>query len=217
MGLQQFERRLERLVEGAFAKAFRGELQPVEIGRRLTREMDLQRTVSVRGLLAPNVFDVVLSRADYERFGNFVEVLGRELADAAREHAKSERYMFVGPVEVTIGWEPDLSTGTFDIVSELREGEDKPSGWIVLADGRRIGIGAEIVTIGRLPECAIALADPNASRRHAQLRREGDSVVLVDLGSLNGTRVNGIPIREQRLAAGDQVTIGTTTLRFEVE
>jgi hypothetical protein len=217
MGLQQFERRLERLVEGAFAKAFRGELQPVEIGRRLTREMDLQRTVSVRGLLAPNVFDVVLSRADYERFGNFVEVLGRELADAAREHAKSERYMFVGPVEVTIGWEPDLSTGTFDIVSELREGEDKPSGWIVLPDGRRIGIGAEIVTIGRLPECAIALADPNASRRHAQLRREGDSVILVDLGSLNGTRVNGIPIREQRLAAGDHVTIGTTTLRFEVE
>jgi hypothetical protein len=217
MGLQQFERRLERLVEGAFAKAFRGELQPVEIGRRLTREMDLQRTVSVRGLLAPNVFDVVLSRADYERFGNFVEVLGRELADAAREHAKSERYMFVGPVEVTIGWEPDLSTGTFDIVSEVREGEDKPSGWIVLADGRRIGIGAEIVTIGRLPECAIALADPNASRRHAQLRREGDSVILVDLGSLNGTRVNGIPVREQRLAAGDQVTIGTTTLRFEVE
>jgi hypothetical protein len=217
MGLQQFERRLERLVEGAFAKAFRGELQPVEIGRRLTREMDLQRTVSVRGLIAPNVFDVVLSRADYERFGSFVDVLARELADAAKEHAKSERYLFVGPVEVTIGWEPDLATSTFDIVSEVREGDEKPSHWIVLPDGRRIGIGTEIVTIGRLPECAIVLPDPNASRRHAQLRREGESVIVVDLGSLNGTRVNGVAVREQRLASGDEVTIGTTTLRFEAE
>lgn len=217
MGLQQFERRLERLVEGAFAKAFRGELQPVEIGRRLTREMDLQRTVSVRGLIAPNVFDVVLARADYERFGSFVEVLSRELADAAREHAKSERYLFVGPVEVAIGWDPDLASSTFDIMSELREGEESPSNWIVLPDGRRIGIASEIVTIGRLPECAIVLADPNASRRHAQLRREGESVVLVDLGSTNGTQVNGAPVREQRLNSGDQITIGTTTLRFEAE
>lgn len=217
MGLQQFERRLERLVEGAFAKAFRGELQPVEIGRRLTREMDLQRTVSVRGLIAPNVFDVVLSRADYERFGSFVEVLSRELADAAREHAKSERYLFVGPVEVAIGWDPDLASSTFDILSEMREGEETPSHWVVLADGRRIGIGDDIVTIGRLPECAIVLSDPNASRRHAQLRKDGDSVLLVDLGSTNGTQVNGIPRREHRLAPGDQITIGTTTLRFEVE
>lgn len=217
MGLQQFERRLERLVEGAFSKAFRGELQPVEIGRRLTREMDLQRTVSVRGLIAPNAFDVVLARGDYERFGSFVDILARELVDAAKEHAKSENYNFIGPVEVTIGWEPDLAKGTFDIVSEVKEGADRPSHWIVLPDGRRIGIGDEIITMGRLPECAIVLADPNASRRHAQLRREGDSVILVDLGSLNGTRVNGVQVREQRLNPGDEVTIGTTTLRFEAE
>jgi len=215
MGLQQFERRLERLVEGAFAKAFRGELQPVEIGRRLTREMDLHRTVTVRGLIAPNMFDVHVSHQDYERFGNFVDVLSRELVDAAKEHAKSERYLFVGPVEVTIGWSPDLSPNTFDIASETREGEDLPSHWIVLPDGRRVGIGADVVTIGRLPECAIVLTDPNASRRHAQLRREGEHVVLVDLGSTNGTKVNGTRVREQRLTSGDQITIGTTTLRFE--
>jgi len=217
MGLQQFERRLERLVEGAFAKAFRGELQPVEIGRRLTREMDLHRTVSVRGVIAPNIFDVIVSRADYERFGRFVEVLSKELADAAKEHAKSERYVFVGPVEVTIGWDPDLAPSSYDIVSEVKEGEEQPSAWIVLPDGRRVGIADEIVTIGRLPECAIVLSDPNASRRHAQLRREGGAVILVDLGSTNGTRVNTIPIREQRLSSGDQVTIGTTSLRFEAE
>src|SRR6516162_7387945 len=99
MGLQQFERRLERLVEGAFAKAFRGELQPVEIARRLTREMDLRRTVSARGLIAPHAFEVLVSRANWERFGSFVDVLAQELADAARDHARAERYILVGPVE----------------------------------------------------------------------------------------------------------------------
>ena len=61
MGLQQFERRLERLVEGVFAKAFRSGLQPVELGRRLAREMDLHRTVGIRGTISPNHFDIALA------------------------------------------------------------------------------------------------------------------------------------------------------------
>ena len=88
MGLQQFEERLERLVEGTLAKPFRSNLQPVEIGRRLTREMDLHRRVGVRGLIAPNAFVVTLAPADVERFANFIDALSRELSDAAREHAK---------------------------------------------------------------------------------------------------------------------------------
>ena len=73
----------------------------------------------------------------------------------------------------------------------------------------------EIITIGRLPECAIVLDDPNVSRRHAQVRREGDAVFVVDLGSTNGTRVNGVLVREHRLVPGDMITVGTTALRFE--
>jgi len=215
MGLQQFEQRLERLVEGAFAKAFRGALQPVELGRRLTREMDLHRAVAVRGVIAPNAFEVLLSREDYERFGGFVDVLTGELADAAREHARAENYVFLGAVEVSIGWSEDLARSTFSITSEVLEGEDVPAGWIWLPDGRRVAIGDEPITIGRLPECAVPLSDPNVSRRHAQLRREGDAVLVVDLGSTNGTRVNGAPIEEHRLLDGDVVTVGTTTFRFE--
>src|SRR5436305_4294260 len=98
MGLQQFERRLERLVEGVFAKAFRSGLQPVELGRRLAREMDLHRTVGVRGLIAPNHFTVALGESDHERFSSFSESLIRELSDAVREHARDEGYGFVGPV-----------------------------------------------------------------------------------------------------------------------
>ncbi|HVC25304.1 MAG TPA: DUF3662 and FHA domain-containing protein [Acidimicrobiales bacterium] len=215
MGLQQFEQRLERLVEGAFAKAFRGELQPVELGRRLTREMDLRRAVTVRGLVAPNAFSVLLCQEDYERFGGFVDVLSRELADAAREHARTESYAFVGPVSVQIGWNDDLSRSTFLISSEVIEGEEAPAGWIVLPDGRRVAVGEDPITIGRLPECEIPLGDANVSRRHAELRRVAADVVIADLGSTNGTKVNGTLVREQRLANGDLVTVGITTFRFE--
>lgn len=215
MGLQQFEKRLEKMVEGAFAKAFRGELQPVEIGRRLTREMDLRRSVGVHGFIVPNRFDVFLSTSDHERFGQFGEALGRELVEAVREHAGKENYQFIGPVEVVVHVDDDLSSSTFAIESRLVEGIDRPRDYLVLNDGRRVGIGVSVITIGRLPECAITLDDPNVSRRHAQVRREGDAVFLVDLGSTNGTRVNGTLVREHRLEKGDVVTVGNMALRFE--
>src|SRR5271156_4797148 len=98
MGLQQFERRLERLVEGVFAKAFRSGLQPVEIGRRLTREMDLRRTVAPRGTLTPNAFTVVLSDYDRDRFAPIEGELIDELVLVAREHAREEGYVFLGRV-----------------------------------------------------------------------------------------------------------------------
>jgi hypothetical protein len=217
MGLQQFEERLERLVEGTLAKPFRSNLQPVEIGRRLTREMDLHRRVGVRGLIAPNAFVVTLAPADVERFANFIDALSRELSDAAREHAKIEGYSFVGPVEVEIYEGPKLKGGRFAVEAEVRE--DADGGFlaeIVLTDGRRVQIGAEPLVIGRLPECGVVLADSNVSRRHAELRRAGDSVVLTDLGSTNGTRVNGAPIRERVLASGDEVRVGSTRLIFEM-
>jgi hypothetical protein len=217
MGLQQFEERLERLVEGTLAKPFRSNLQPVEIGRRLTRAMDLHRRVGVRGLIAPNAFAVTLAAADVERFSNFIDALSRELSDAAREHAKNEGYLFVGPVEVEIFEGSTLKPGRFTVEAEVRE--DADGGFLaelVLTDGRRVQIGTEPLVIGRLPECGVVLADSNVSRRHAELRRSGDSVTLTDLGSTNGTRVNGAPIRERILASGDEVSVGSTRLIFEI-
>jgi hypothetical protein len=215
MGLQQFEQRLERLVEGAFAKAFRGELQPIELGRRLTREMDLHRAVTTSGLVAPNSFDIELASEDFERFGGFVSVLARELVDAAREHARAEHYTFLGPVEVVIGASDELTKTTFSIVAEVKEGADRSPGTVVLPDGRRIPVTDEGITIGRLPECEIQLLDPNVSRRHAEFRTDGEMAYIVDLGSTNGTKVNGATVRQQRLVDGDLVTVGTTSMRFE--
>jgi hypothetical protein len=217
MGLQQFEERLERLVEGTLAKPFRSNLQPVEIGRRLTREMDLHRRVGVRGLIAPNAFAVTLSSADVNRFSNFIEALSRELSDAAREHARVEGYSFVGPVEVEIFQGDGLRAGRFTVTADVRESED--GGFLaelVLPDGRRVTVGSTAVVIGRLPECDVVLQDSNVSRRHAELQRKGDGVFVTDLGSTNGTKVNGTPVREQLLASGDEVSVGSTKLIFEM-
>jgi hypothetical protein len=129
MGLQRFERRLERLVEGAFSKAFRsGGLQPVEIGRRLVREMDAQRSLGVRGTVVPNVFSVTISEDDFERFSGFVDALTRELADAARDHARDERFHFEGPVEVSITAGATTRRGDVDVRGQIIAGAEGPPG-----------------------------------------------------------------------------------------
>ena len=215
MGLQQFEQRLERLVEGVFAKAFRSGLEPVEIGRRMSREMDLHRQVGVRGVIAPNAFTVALSPADLERFASFTDVLRNELAEAVREHARTEGYQLVGSPEIVMEADASLSPGVFLVAGEIRAPEGGPAASVVLPDGKRVQIGEDPVVIGRLPECDIVLSDPNVSRRHAEIRRDGLDVLIADLGSTNGTKVNGAGVGERRLADGDQISIGSTVMRFE--
>lgn len=219
MGLQQFERRLERMVEGVFARAFRSSLQPVEIGRRLTREMDLRRTMAPRGTLAPNDFVVVLSPTDRSRFAPIEDELIDELVAVARDHAEVERYSFVGPVTVTMETDDGLSPGMVLVSGEMSRSHSQTRSRLLLPDGQAVTLGNSVVTVGRLPECTIVLADPNVSRLHAEIRPTGpgsDDYEVVDKGSTNGTRVNGMPITgARRLAAGDAITLGATTIGFE--
>ncbi|MGH9094250.1 MAG: DUF3662 domain-containing protein, partial [Acidimicrobiales bacterium] len=119
MGLQQFERRLERLVEGVFARAFRGGLQPVEVGRRLTREMDLRRTVAPRGTITPNRFRVVLSPADHSKFAPIADELIAELVSVARDHARSENYVLLGQITVNLETDPSLPPGTLTVTGDM--------------------------------------------------------------------------------------------------
>lgn len=216
MGLQAFERRLEQLVEGVFARASRGGLQPVELGRRMSREMDLERTVGVRGLVAPNHFIIELSPQDHERFGAFGGALEDELAEGAREHAREEGYRFLGSVIVELRAENSLPAGVFRVGATIEATAGGLSPSLLLPDGRRVTMGDQPLQIGRLPESAVVVNDPNASRRHAELVRREGAVVLVDLGSTNGTLVNGAPIKEAPLSDGDEITIGATVLRYEL-
>src|SRR5688572_2135196 len=151
------------MVEGTFARAFKSGLRPVELGRRLTREMDADRSVDVNGrTIVPNQFTVWLSDGDIERFASMAERLQSELCEAAREHARDEGYSFVGPVGVTFEQSDRMRAGTFSIDAHLAEGEGGlGAGSLILPTRQRVPLGERPLTIGRLPECNITLNDPN--------------------------------------------------------
>jgi hypothetical protein len=217
MGLQGFERRLENLVEGVFARVFKSNLRPVELGRRLVREMDVRRSIGVRGTpLAPNDFVITVNHQDYERFREIGDSLPRELAEAAREHGRAEGYTFTGPVQVELIPDERRRAGEFSIDARFKQGEGGVgAGSLVLPNNERFVLGNHVTTLGRLPDCDLTLNDANVSRRHAEIRPMGDGFVLIDLGSTNGSKVNGMRVVQHELADGDELTFGSIRLFFE--
>jgi hypothetical protein len=225
------------MVEGAFARAFKSELQPVEVASAVQREMDDRAAIVAQGrTLVPNDFVVELADTDHERLDVYADSLGIELATLAREHAREQGYSFVGPVRMRFEGVPDLTTGTFRIRSGVirgttvedgeirRPASDLPhppgsfnSGPEPGAEGntqRTYELSAPLTILGRGTDCDLRLVDPGVSRHHAELRVEDGEVVLVDLGSTNGTFVNGQPVRRVSLTDGTRVTLGRTTLVF---
>jgi hypothetical protein len=215
--LKGFERRLERAIEGTFARAFKSGIRPVELGRRLVREMDDHRSVDVRGrTVVPNSFTIEMSPEDHAQFTEIADTMSRELAEAAREHARDEGYSFLGPVTVALEPADRLHAGSFNIDARLKEGQGGAgAGSLILPTGERIPLGERTITIGRKPESTIVLGDPNASRAHAEIRPHGAGFVMVDMGSTNGSRVNGVRVAHQELSDGDELTFGNTRIRFE--
>jgi hypothetical protein len=217
MGLQSFERGLERMVEGVF-RGSRSSIRPVELGRRLLREMDDNRSVDVKGQrIVPNEYLFHVSPADDAAFRDIGDALLNELEEAAREYARSEGYHFMGPVSVGLQVDESLRPGRFTVASRMKEGEGGVrAGTLVLPSGERIPVGSRPISVGRLPECTITLSDSNVSRRHSEIRAAGSGHVVLDLGSTNGTKVNGVRIQgEHQLQDGDIISVGSTHLRFE--
>ena len=218
MGLQSLEHRLERMVDGVFFRRTKGSIRPIELGRRLVREMDDQRSVDVKGRrIVPNDFTVALSAIDHASFNEIEDALVAELAEAAREYAREEGYHFMGPVGVQLIVDNELRSGRFNIVSQLKQAASGPGmGSLVLPSGQRVDLGTATVTVGRLPECTISINDSNISRNHAEVRVGQTAFMVYDLGSTNGTLVNGVKIvGEHRLRDGDILSFGSTHVRFE--
>lgn len=217
MGLQSLERRLERMVEGVFRRS-RGSIRPIELGRRLVREMDDNRTVDVKGRrMVPNDFEILLSAEDHAGFNDIEDALTIELAEAAREYAREESYHFIGPVRVGLTVDNDLRNGRFGIVSQLKQAPGGIGGGsIALPSGERVDLGQHVTSIGRLPECTVTIQDGNVSREHARISPGEGGYVVTDLGSTNGTLVNGIRVDgDHLLHDGDIVSFGSTHVRFE--
>ena len=156
---------------------------------------------------------------DYEGFSEISDVLQTELVEAAREYARSEGYHFLGPVKVELSVDQTQKAGRFEVLATLRqsaEGEAPGAASLVLPSGQRVALGDAPVTVGRLSECTIPLNDNNVSRRHAEIRPNRQNFVVIDLGSTNGTMVNGTRIYgETALSDGDIISFGSTYVRFE--
>jgi hypothetical protein len=212
------ERRLERGIDGFFGRVFRAGVSPVDLGRRLEREMDAHRTVGVSGrTVAPNEFTFVVTPGDFDQMADIMQSLCRELADHARDHAKIEHYRFSGPVEVIITDDESQRAGTFELTARFKEGPGgNPVASLVLPGGDRVPLDDELISIGRNPDSVIVMEDTNVSRSHAEIRPHGDGWVVVDLGSTNGTRVNGRRITAPaELVDGDELQFGNTVFRYE--
>ena len=216
------------MVEGFFATAFRSGLQPVELAKRILREMDAGKSVGVKGVWAPNHFVFTLSSEDAERFQQVEGALVGELKQVVRDAAAERGWGLVGPPEIEFRTDDSLGRGQFGCEATLVEGEPEPApapsatggeaAIVLLEEGheaRTYQLHKQSVAIGRLPECDIVISDPGASRRHATITREdGGEYVLTDLGSTNGTLVNDEAVQERTLLEGDRIGIGGSVLEF---
>lgn len=218
MGLRRFERRVEHLVEGTFARVFKSGLNPLEIAQRIVREIDAHQSVAVDGSLAvPNHYWVFVSTPDHRRFFEVETPLTNELIEAARAHIREEQYSLLGPVSVSFVEAPEYAEGTFQVQAQWREGPaDQGQVTIVLATGERIALGLQPFTVGRAPGSSLLLHDENVSRNHAVIRPGLGGWLIADMSSTNGTTVNGHRITETQLHPGDRIVFGATEATFEM-
>ena len=291
---QRFERRLEGLVGGAFARVFKGQVEPVEIGNALQREAADRKNVMGNGeVMCPNRYRVTLSPSDHERLVPWEAQLTESLAELIQEYLDENRWTTIGDVEVYLARDDQLHTGVFGVASRMEAqapprrrphdslslpavpsmapagappatsaptpaqrppaggmpsapipqahvqrpqqgssqqgpaqngSSDKPSGRptgraLLLVDQTNqhfdLRMGSNVV--GRGVESDLQLLDHGVSRRHLDIQFDGTRATIYDLGSTNGTTVNGHEIGSHVLRHGDVVRVGHTRLVFQQE
>ena len=239
----RFEKKVEGAVNGAFARAFKGDVQPVEIAARLQRELDAEAKLMSRDKrLVPNEFVVGLSPHDNDKLAPYAGTLVTELAAELKHHASETGYVFNGPIRIHFALTPTLPTGRFTVESEAVAGVEErgvtaragqpatprrpgraPSPaavsrqqLVLEVNGTRHALQPPGLVIGRGTEADLRINDPGISRRHAEIRVEGEGPTMrlhiVDLGSTNGIIVNGHKVREAALQEGSRIEIGTTRM-----
>ena len=283
--LRNLESKISNLVEGTFSRAFSSEVRPIEIARKLAREMEEHKSFSVSRTYVPNEYRVFLSPRDRERLAEYEDALIGELSGYLLEHARRERLALVSRPLIEFHTDDRLRLGEFGIqtsvtqaASELAEADEEPlpadvaeaeepraevpraplpppsaaapapagqppggrtmvysaaervaepleqsararqERAVLVVEGKRMAVGEGGATVGRSRQCDIVVDDANVSRRHAELRPRGGSWVLTDLGSTNGSRVNGRTVSGPTVVkAGDDIELGTAVMRFELD
>jgi len=239
--LDNFEQRLEQLVNGTFARAFKAEVQPVEVAGALQREMDDRAAVVTKGrTVVPNVFTIDLAAHDYERLMAYRGAMTTELAELVVSYSEEQQYGLLGPVEISFTHDSELETGIFRVRSEAKAAitampaappeaaqapvlqAASPAAWSkpvianpasLVIDGTSYALTRPTNVIGRGTDVDIRIDDPGVSRRHVEIITAPTSLVR-DLGSTNGTLLNGRRVAESALVDGDELQIGTIQMQF---
>lgn len=249
MGLfSNLEGNLEKFIEGFFKERSGGRLEPVEIARKLFREMRDKKKVSISNIYVPNEYIVSLNPADLENLSAFSAKLEEELETYIRDKSLAKKYILTGRPLVRMEPDEDVPAGALRLDSafstpppeepEKEKMEDTqtfkpfkvkepssrpaPDGLLEFSAGPERGKVFALkklpAVIGRRPGCDIVLSDSSVSRRHARLDRQDGIYSVTDLGSTNGTKVNGARIAGNvLLSPGDVITLGTTVCVFKVE
>ena len=249
--LKNLENKIAGLVEGTFSRAFRSEVRPVEIARKLAREMEEHKSFSVSRTYVPNEYRVFLSPRDRERFAGYEAALTAELAGYLLEHARRERLTLLSRPVIEFETDDRLGLGEFGIQTRVAQLDEEPEAApaepqsgrtmvysnaervaepleergraraqtpLLMVDGRRVVISPAGATIGRGRQADIVLNDPNVSRQHAEIRPRGGSWVITDLGSTNGSQLNGRRIEgSEVLRTGDEIELGASLMTFTLE
>lgn len=239
MGLiENVERGLEKLVTSVFRGSGSAEVKPVEIATRLRNQMDAKSlTISQASTLAPNHFNIRLGDDDFARAREWGAPMARELCTTALDHAKSQGYTLTGAVEVNFRKDSELKPGSFEIdastsedsVPEAQQAPAAPPAPptppraaakmqpVLDISGQRFALNHPSIVLGRSADTDIPIEDPGVSRRHLKIEQRGTSTWAVDLGSTNGSYVNGRKIvGESELHDGSNIAMGQTRIVYRL-
>jgi hypothetical protein len=298
---QRFERRLEAMVGGAFARVFKGQVEPVEIGTALQREAADKRNVMGNGqVLTPNRYRVTLSPSDHERLMPWEAQLTTSLAELVQDYLDENGWSTTGDIEVYLALDEQLHTGVFGVASRMEAkapprrrpydslslpvvpgmalgeyaqpynpdaaarpapygdpaaaayappapaypppysppapapvaspypaepayappppapqyGPEAPA-LIIDQTNERFDLRHGSNVIGRGTDADLQLLDQGVSRRHLDVQYDGRTSTVYDLGSTNGTSVNGHEVGSHQLRHGDVIRVGHTRLVFQ--
>jgi hypothetical protein len=283
---QRFERRLEGLVGGAFARVFKGQVEPVEIGSALQREATDRKNIMGNGqVLCPNRYRVTLAASDYERLEPWEAQLTNALAELVQEHLDENQWTTIGDIEVYLARDDQLHTGVFGVASRMESdapprrrphdslsmpvvpgqplgsypaGNNAPAQYqpqqypaqqppqqfppydqprqpqptpppyqpprpqaparavlVVDSTNQHFELRQGSNLVGRGSEADLQLLDQGVSRRHLDIQYDGRRATVYDLGSTNGTTVNGHDIGSHVLNHGDVLRVGHTRMVFQ--
>ena len=218
------ERKLEGVVNGAFARAFKGDVQPVEITARLQKELDAEaRMLSRDRKLVPNDFTIGLSSHDYDRLVPYSRTLNQDIIPQLREYAANAGYIFNGPVTIAYEQDADLPLGRFTVLSQAVAAAATPAtttsirraSLVLEVNGIRHPLAEPGFTLGRGTDADVRINDPGISRLHARISVHGardPQVTLEDMGSTNGIVVDGRLVQSASLREGSRIELGSTRM-----